>query len=113
GALRGRVDDPGRHEGWTVHLQSRPWHRSRNANCACRGDGASGSRRNGQMSGPVQASNRNAAVRALVAVVILIALTAVLFFYASEEAYNWIKAFHVIAVISWMAGMLYLPRLFV
>jgi protoporphyrinogen IX oxidase len=27
--------------------------------------------------------------------------------------YFWIKAFHVIAVISWMAGMLYLPRLFV
>ena len=25
----------------------------------------------------------------------------------------WIKAFHVIAVIAWMAGMLYLPRLFV
>lgn len=27
--------------------------------------------------------------------------------------YDWIKALHVIAVISWMAGMLYLPRLFV
>ncbi len=27
--------------------------------------------------------------------------------------YDWIKAFHLIAVISWMAGMLYLPRLFV
>jgi putative membrane protein len=27
--------------------------------------------------------------------------------------YVWLKAFHVIAVISWMAGMLYLPRLFV
>lgn len=27
--------------------------------------------------------------------------------------YNWIKALHVIAIISWMAGMLYLPRLFV
>jgi uncharacterized integral membrane protein (TIGR00701 family) len=27
--------------------------------------------------------------------------------------YDWIKAFHVIAVIAWMAGMLYLPRLFV
>lgn len=26
---------------------------------------------------------------------------------------NWIKAFHVISVIAWMAGMLYLPRLFV
>ena len=29
------------------------------------------------------------------------------------EWYDWIKAFHVIAVIAWMAGMLYLPRLFV
>jgi putative membrane protein len=27
--------------------------------------------------------------------------------------FPWIKAFHVIAVISWMAGMLYLPRLYV
>ena len=25
----------------------------------------------------------------------------------------WIKALHIIAVISWMAGLLYLPRLFV
>ncbi len=27
--------------------------------------------------------------------------------------YLWIKALHVISVISWMAGLLYLPRLFV
>jgi len=27
--------------------------------------------------------------------------------------YVWIKTLHVIAVIAWMAGMLYLPRLFV
>jgi protoporphyrinogen IX oxidase len=27
--------------------------------------------------------------------------------------YLWIKALHVIAIISWMAGLLYLPRLFV
>src|ERR1700680_2248303 len=27
--------------------------------------------------------------------------------------YEWLKAFHLIAVIAWMAGMLYLPRLFV
>jgi putative membrane protein len=27
--------------------------------------------------------------------------------------YDWIKALHVIAVMAWMAGMLYLPRLFV
>jgi putative membrane protein len=27
--------------------------------------------------------------------------------------YPWIKSLHIIAVIAWMAGMLYLPRLFV
>lgn len=31
----------------------------------------------------------------------------------SGDVYLWIKAFHVISVISWMAGLLYLPRLFV
>jgi putative membrane protein len=29
------------------------------------------------------------------------------------EWYPWFKAFHVISVIAWMAGMLYLPRLYV
>lgn len=29
------------------------------------------------------------------------------------SAYLWIKAFHLIVVIFWMAGLLYLPRLFV
>ncbi len=27
--------------------------------------------------------------------------------------YPWVKAAHVVAVVSWMAGLLYLPRLFV
>jgi putative membrane protein len=30
-----------------------------------------------------------------------------------SQLYLWVKAFHIIAVIMWMAGMLYLPRLFV
>ena len=29
------------------------------------------------------------------------------------DYYPWLKAVHVIAIIAWMAGMLYLPRLFV
>lgn len=29
------------------------------------------------------------------------------------EQYLWLKAFHIICVLSWMAGMLYLPRLYV
>ena len=31
----------------------------------------------------------------------------------SPAMYEWVKAFHLAAVIFWMAGMLYLPRLYV
>lgn len=34
-------------------------------------------------------------------------------FELSATVYDWIKVLHVVAVISWMAGLLYLPRLFV
>ena len=30
-----------------------------------------------------------------------------------SDWYDWIRALHIISVIAWMAGMLYLPRLFV
>jgi putative membrane protein len=29
------------------------------------------------------------------------------------ELYPWVKSLHIVAVIAWMAGLLYLPRLFV
>jgi putative membrane protein len=32
---------------------------------------------------------------------------------ALADAYPWMKALHVMAVIAWMAGLFYLPRLFV
>ncbi len=32
---------------------------------------------------------------------------------ALAGAYPWIKALHILSVIAWMAGLLYLPRLFV
>jgi putative membrane protein len=31
----------------------------------------------------------------------------------SPVAYPWLKSLHIIAVIAWMAGLLYLPRLYV
>jgi putative membrane protein len=40
-------------------------------------------------------------------------LALVLFALVPLGAQLWVKALHVVAVISWMAGMLYLPRLFV
>jgi len=31
----------------------------------------------------------------------------------SPLLFSWVKAVHIIAIISWMAGLLYLPRLFI
>ena len=51
--------------------------------------------------------------RAAIAVAIFLVIVALLFLFGPDDFYPWAKAVHVIAVISWMAGMLYLPRLFV
>lgn len=59
------------------------------------------------------ASGAMAMRRAAIAIAIFILLTAALFYFDPDGFYPWAKAIHVIAVISWMAGMLYLPRLFV
>lgn len=56
---------------------------------------------------------RKAAIRAVVAIGLTVALAGLLFWADPSAYYDWIKALHVIAVIAWMAGMLYLPRLFV
>jgi putative membrane protein len=61
----------------------------------------------------VSVSNRKAGKRALVAIIVFLALAALVFWLDPSGFYLWAKAVHVIAVISWMAGMLYLPRLFI
>jgi putative membrane protein len=48
-----------------------------------------------------------------IALAIAAALLGALLLWNPTGLYLWLKAFHVIAVIAWMAGMLYLPRLFV
>lgn len=53
------------------------------------------------------------AARAAIALAALGVLAAAMLLLAPGNLYLWIKALHVIAVISWLAGMLYLPRLFV
>jgi protoporphyrinogen IX oxidase len=52
-------------------------------------------------------------IRAVAALGITTAGAVALFLWSPSGLYPWIKALHVIAVIAWMAGMLYLPRLFV
>jgi putative membrane protein len=56
---------------------------------------------------------RTPLVRALIG----LGLTAIVFLalalWNPDWLYLWMKAAHVVAIIAWMAGMLYLPRLFV
>lgn len=52
-------------------------------------------------------------VRAAIALAVTVALLGGLMLWRPSGLYAWIKAAHIVAVISWMAGMLYLPRLFV
>ncbi|MGL4489225.1 MAG: protoporphyrinogen oxidase HemJ [Rhizobiaceae bacterium] len=65
------------------------------------------------MSDPSVADGNNAAKRAAVALALFAASAGLLLWLGPAALYDWIKALHVIAAMSWMAGMLYLPRLFV
>lgn len=56
---------------------------------------------------------RRTAFRAGSAIVLFSAFGVFLFAGDPAVAYPWVKALHVIAVISWMAGLLYMPRLFI
>lgn len=51
-------------------------------------------------------------LRAGMALGVFIAAAAAIYYF-SEDAYLWFKALHIMAVIAWMAGLFYLPRLFV
>jgi protoporphyrinogen IX oxidase len=53
------------------------------------------------------------ASRAAVALALTVAATLMVILALGSAAYAWVKAVHVIAIIAWMAGMLYLPRLFI
>ena len=52
-------------------------------------------------------------IAAIITIGAFAVLAAVTVIWRSSQIYLWFKAFHVLAAISWMVGMLYLPRLFV
>nr|WP_197975617.1 protoporphyrinogen oxidase HemJ [Rhizobium sp. CFBP 8762] len=58
-------------------------------------------------------AGRRAAKKAAVALVVFAGIAAAFIWMQPDTFIVWVKAFHVIAVISWMAGLLYLPRLFI
>jgi putative membrane protein len=53
------------------------------------------------------------AARAAISIAITAVAIGAAMLLLGMRAYDWVKAVHVIAIISWMAGMLYLPRLFI
>jgi len=61
----------------------------------------------------MQDETRQRLIRTALGLAIPVALFAGLVLWSPSWLYLWFKAFHIIAVIAWMAGMLYLPRLFV
>jgi putative membrane protein len=66
------------------------------------------------MSGEVMSPQaRKIWIRALIGLGVPVLIAAALFLWWPSRLYDWVKAAHVIAIIAWMAGMLYLPRLFV
>ena len=52
-------------------------------------------------------------VAAAIVIGVVMCLLGVAIFVLGDQAYLWVKAIHLVAVISWMVGLLYLPRLFV
>lgn len=58
-------------------------------------------------------AGRKTYLRAGVALAVFIGFIALVLHVDPADAYLWVKALHIIAVISWMAGLLYLPRLFI
>jgi putative membrane protein len=56
---------------------------------------------------------RRVAARAGMALVLFVLGVSLILWLSPEDRYLWIKALHIIAVISWMAGLFYLPRLFI
>ena len=57
--------------------------------------------------------HKKAGPRALIGLVGLVALIGLIYVIDNERFYLWMTAAHIIAVMSWMAGLLYLPRLFI
>ncbi len=60
-----------------------------------------------------ETAGRRASRKAFAAIGVFVALIAVLYVLQPDSFGLWMKALHIIAVISWMAGLFYLPRLFI
>ena len=65
------------------------------------------------MNETASSGHKKAGPRALIGLVGLVALIGLIYIIDNDRFYLWMTAAHVLAIISWMAGLLYLPRLFI
>jgi len=56
---------------------------------------------------------RKARIKAHLSIAVVIGLAFAAWWFEPDWLYDWLKVLHVVAVISWMVGLFYLPRLFV
>lgn len=60
----------------------------------------------------VQEGSR-ARLKAYLTIAVVVVMTGLAWWFQPTWLYEWLKVLHLVAVISWMVGMFYLPRLFV
>ena len=63
------------------------------------------------MSVVANSGHKKAGPRAMMGLIVLGAIIVLLYVVDNQRFYLWMTAAHVLAIISWMAGLLYLPRL--
>lgn len=56
---------------------------------------------------------RKARTKALISILVVVLLAMAAWWFQPDWLYGWLKVLHIVAVISWMVGLFYLPRLFV
>lgn len=65
------------------------------------------------LQGDSKNTGGSAGFKASVAIAIFLVAAGLIWVLEIGDLYSWLRVFHLIAVISWMAGLVYLPRLFV
>lgn len=60
-----------------------------------------------------QSEGKKARTKAWFSIAVVVAAAAAAWWFQPSWLYGWLKVLHIVAVISWMVGLFYLPRLFV
>jgi putative membrane protein len=60
-----------------------------------------------------RSEGNKARTKARISIAVVVSLAVAAWWFNPDWLYGWLKVLHIVAVISWMVGLFYLPRLFV